>query len=117
MRYTTKSDLNEHTPELDLGSSCLHRNLPAMFRLLEALAAPGGVRWHDEPARMKELLTRRAAAYSSAVAPQVTLTLTLASPNPKPSPNPIHIPIPIPNPNPKPSPNPKPNPNPNPRRG
>jgi Zn-dependent M16 (insulinase) family peptidase len=76
LTYTTKDDLNEHTLELDIGSQCLNRNLPAMFSLLEALAVPCGVRWHDEPDRMKELLTRRAAALSSAVAPQVPAFLS-----------------------------------------
>lgn len=69
--YTATGDLDDYRPALSVSSSCLDRNLPAMFALLEALASQaGGVRWHDEPGRMKTLLTRRAAALASSVASQ-----------------------------------------------
>lgn len=58
------SNMDVHTNSLVVRSSCLDRNLDKMFALVQELTSEGGVRWHEEEAHLKTLLTRRAVRAS-----------------------------------------------------
>jgi len=65
-------DLDTFEPALVISANCLDRNLDKMFELLGDLTSLGekGVHWHDEPAHLKTLMTRRNAALGASVASQ-----------------------------------------------